>query len=76
MLGNEAVRAYISRHALEILEQFELVLNAVSIVEALEHEGQPNRNDATDAGTDGAATEATGPGQMARRATAGRAALL
>jgi ParB-like chromosome segregation protein Spo0J len=76
MLGNEAVRAYISRHALESLEQFELVLNAVSIVEALEHEGQPNGNDATDAGTDGAATEATGPGQIARRATAGRAALL
>ncbi|MDP4033670.1 MAG: hypothetical protein Q8P60_12605, partial [Pseudorhodobacter sp.] len=62
LLGNEAVRAYISRHALEILEQFDLVLNTVSMEEALEHEGRPNVDDATGAS---AAAEATGPGHMA-----------
>lgn len=35
-MENEAVRSYVARHALEILEQFELVLNTVSMEEAVE----------------------------------------
>ena len=62
LLGNEAVRSYITRHAAEILEQFDLVLNTVSMEEALEQEGQPSRDDATGAGAE---AEATGPGHMA-----------
>ena len=62
LLGNEAVRAYITRHAPEILEQFDLVLNTVSMEEALEQEGQPSRDDATGAGAE---AEATGPDHMA-----------
>ena len=33
---NEAIRSYVARHACEILEQFELVLNTVSMEEAVE----------------------------------------
>ena len=62
LLANEAVRAYISRHAPEILEQFDLVLNTVSMEEALEQEGRPNVDDATGASANGAAT---GPDHMA-----------
>ncbi|MBL3567260.1 hypothetical protein JMM59_19945 [Rhodovulum sulfidophilum] len=36
LMENEAVRPYVARHASEILEQFELVLNTVSIEEAVE----------------------------------------
>ena len=36
LLANEAVPSYVSRHAEEILEQFELVLNTVSMEEAVE----------------------------------------
>lgn len=36
VLANEAVRSYVQRHALEILEQFELVLNTISMEEAVE----------------------------------------
>jgi hypothetical protein len=35
-MENEAVRSYVARHAPEILEQFELVLNTVSMEEAVE----------------------------------------
>ena len=35
-MKNEAVRSYVARHAPEILEQFELVLNTVSMEEAVE----------------------------------------
>ena len=35
-MENEVVRSYVARHAPEILEQFELVLNTVSMEEALE----------------------------------------
>jgi len=62
LLANEAVRAYISRHAPEILEQFDLVLNTVSMEEALEQEGQANEDAATGVGAE---AEATGPGHMA-----------
>ena len=37
LMENEAVRSYLARHASEILEQFELVLNSVSMEEAVEH---------------------------------------
>lgn len=37
LMENEAVRSYVARHASEILEQFELVLNTVSMEEAVEH---------------------------------------
>lgn len=36
-MENEAVRSYVVRQASEILEQFELVLNTVSMEEAVEH---------------------------------------
>ena len=42
LLANEAVRSYVARHAPEILEQFELVLNTVSMEEAV---GQAERRE-------------------------------
>jgi hypothetical protein len=36
LMENDAVRSYVARHAHEILEQFELVLNTVSMEEAVE----------------------------------------
>lgn len=36
LMENKAVRSYVGRHAPEILEQFELVLNTVSMEEAVE----------------------------------------
>lgn len=42
LMENKAVRSYVARHASEILEQFELVLNTVSMEEAL---GQAERGD-------------------------------
>jgi ParB-like chromosome segregation protein Spo0J len=36
LVGNEAVRSWISRHAPEILEQFDLVINTTSMEEAME----------------------------------------
>lgn len=42
VLENDAVRAYVDRNAPEILEQFELVLNTVSMEEAVE---QADRSD-------------------------------
>lgn len=35
LLGNEAVKSYITRHEPEILEHFELVVNTVSMEEAV-----------------------------------------
>ncbi|MBX9469917.1 MAG: ParB N-terminal domain-containing protein [Rhizobium sp.] len=37
LMENAAVRSYVARHASEIFEQFELVLNTVSMEEAMEH---------------------------------------
>lgn len=53
LLGNEAVKSYITRHEPEILEQFELVVNTVSMEEAVqqqleadgEFEESPDSND-------------------------------
>lgn len=36
LMGNDAVHSFVGRHAPEILEQFELVLNTVSMEEAVE----------------------------------------
>ena len=38
LMENEAVRSYVARHASEILEQFELVLNTVSMEEAVQQQ--------------------------------------
>ena len=38
LTGNTAVKSYIGRHAPEILEQFELVVNTLSMEEALQQE--------------------------------------
>ena len=48
-MENEAVRSYVARHASEILEQFDLVLNTVSMEEAVERaerEEGPGGNEA------------------------------
>jgi hypothetical protein len=53
LLGNDAVKSYITRHEPEILEQFELVVNTVSMEEAVqqqleadgEFEDDPKNND-------------------------------
>ena len=36
LLGNDAVKSYITRHESEILEHFELVVNTVSMEEAVQ----------------------------------------
>lgn len=38
LLGNDAVKSYITRHEPEILEHFELVVNTVSIEEAVQQQ--------------------------------------
>jgi ParB-like chromosome segregation protein Spo0J len=38
MVGNDAVRSWLSRHASEILEQFDLVINTTSMEEAVERQ--------------------------------------
>lgn len=38
LLGNDAVKSYISRHEPEILEHFELVVNTVSMEEAVQQQ--------------------------------------
>lgn len=43
LMGNDAVRSYVARHAPEILEQFELVLNTVSMEEAVEQAERDER---------------------------------
>ncbi|TKZ17442.1 hypothetical protein FAP39_14235 [Shimia litoralis] len=57
LMENEAVRSYVARHASEILEQFELVLNTVSMEEAV---GQAERADWP------SAAEATAQAQLAK----------
>ncbi len=55
LLGNAAVKSYITRHEPEILEHFELVVNTVSMEEAVqqqleadgEFEEDPDSNDHT-----------------------------
>ena len=38
LLGNDVVKSYITRHELEILEHFELVVNTVSMEEAVQQQ--------------------------------------
>jgi hypothetical protein len=38
VLGNDAVKSYITRHEPEILEHFELVVNTVSMEEAVQQQ--------------------------------------
>ena len=53
LLGNDAVKSYITQHEPEILEHFELVVNTVSMEETVqqqleadgEFEGDPDSND-------------------------------
>jgi hypothetical protein len=40
LVGNEAVRSWLSRHAPEILEQFDLVINTTSMEEAMEQQAR------------------------------------
>jgi len=51
VMENEAVRSYVARHAAEIPEQFDLVLNTLSMEEAVEQaeqqdSGTEEQNDA------------------------------
>jgi hypothetical protein len=51
VMENHAVRSYVARHATEILEQFDLVLNTLSMEEAVEQaeqqdSGTEEQNDA------------------------------
>ncbi len=38
LLGNDAVKSYITRHEPEILEHFELVVNTISMEEAVQQQ--------------------------------------
>jgi hypothetical protein len=40
LIGNPVVKSYIGRHAPEILEQFELVVNTASMEEALQQQAE------------------------------------
>ncbi len=42
LLANEAVKSYLARNEPEILSHFELVVNTVSMEEALQHQGGGN----------------------------------
>ena len=45
-MGNEAVRSWLDRHASEILEQFELVINTTSMEEAMDQEAREGASEA------------------------------
>ena len=49
LLANEAVKSYIQRHEPEILEQFELVVNTVSMEEAVQQQSETTPADAGEA---------------------------
>ena len=38
LMGNTAVKSYVGKHAPEILEQFELVVNTLSMEESLQNQ--------------------------------------
>ena len=63
VLENEAVHAYVGRHAPEILEHFELVLNTVSMEEAVEQAGRGDGGDARQADDGRAGNPVPGAGQ-------------
>lgn len=48
LLANEAVKSYIQRHEPEILEQFELVVNTVSMEEAVQQQAEITPADANE----------------------------
>jgi hypothetical protein len=49
LLSNDAVNSYIQRHEPEILEQFELVVNTVSMEEAVHQQAETTPTDASEA---------------------------
>jgi len=55
LVGNEAVRSWLSRHAPEILEQFDLVINTTSMEEAMEQQAREDGGADAQAGTVAAA---------------------
>lgn len=61
LMGNEAVRSWLNRHAPDIGEQFDLVINTTSMEEALEQEARGDSGDPADehndAGADGNAPD-------------------
>ncbi len=61
LLGNDAVKSYISRHEPEILEHFELVVNTVSMEEAVQQqlEADGEFEDGPDSNNDEPAAENT-----------------
>ena len=62
LLANEAVRSYVARHAPEILEQFELVLNTVSMEEAVGQAERPEHASMHAEAQDGGPMVDAGPG--------------
>ena len=49
LLSNDAVISYIQRHEPEILEQFELVVNTVSMEEAVQQKAESSPADVSEA---------------------------
>jgi len=45
LLANEAVNSYIQRHEPDILEQFELVVNTISMEEAVQQQAESTPSD-------------------------------
>lgn len=63
LLGNDAVKSYITRHEPEILEHFELVVNTVSMEEAVQQqlEADGEFEDDPDSNNDHPAAETAPP---------------
>ena len=63
LLGNDAVKSYITRHEPEILEHFELVVNTVSMEEAVQQqlEADGEFEDDPDSNNDQPAAETAPP---------------
>ena len=49
LLANEAVNSYIQRHEPDILEQFELVVNTISMEEAVQQQAETIPSDSGEA---------------------------
>ena len=69
LMENEAVRSYVARHAGEILEQFDLVLNTLSMEEAVEQAerqelGAAGQNDAEQDEQAGSTREGDGDDEL------------
>ena len=63
LLGNDAVKGYITRHEPETLEHFELLMNTVSMEEAVQQqlEADGEFEDDLDSNNDQPAAESTPP---------------